>query len=503
MRSFESLYYKLFSIPKPKVMVSLSVSIAILLSLIQFKILLLWLAIFFTSVLGIKLVKLKFELKRISFLAIFISVLTTPSLLLKGNVAATSFILFLTYYFCSEKKFPALSLGFVPYILVDASVQTAVLLAISLALTLIYLRILDITVGKVNIRDFVESFVLFWLTSDARYMETFLSRYSEDFEGRVRCLSLDGYRIISTDFHPGPFRNVGGARMVEILSNPNGVYLHSPTSHTRNPVNSDEVRKIAASLRCSDEILKPLKPFRVEGENFEVFCMPFDKLKIMFVSGKRRIDDFVMHSDNIVIDCHNAHENDYDPNMEDIEEISRLVKIAEEKGSDPVEEFKFAVVKMRAESESICGYVSAVLMNCDGESYAIVIFDSNNIDLVFRKHVEKLFRDIGYTAIVTSTDNHAKTGIRARQSYRPAGGCEEDWKIAEMLVNKCRNVSLSSGEWRYGESRVRIKVMGEKLLKDAEVAAQSRATFLIANFLGFAVLVYLLSVIGWWATLML
>ncbi|WP_456467727.1 DUF2070 family protein [Archaeoglobus sp.] len=493
MKSFESLYYKLFSIPKPGVMLAVSLAAALLLSLVHLAIIKLWLAVFLISLLGIKIAGLKFDLKRISFLAIFVSVLSFPALLIAGDVAASSFILFITFYFCSERKLLSFPLSALPYLAVDPSVQTAAILTLSAILLVVYLKVLGTSVGKINIRDFVESFVLFWLTSKAEYMERFLLKHSENFEGRVRCLTVGDVRLVSTDFHPGPFRNVGGAKLVRTLSGKNSVYLHSPTSHAMNPVNGGEVAKIAGALRCSGERVKPLRPFAIHGKKFDVYCMPFDRLRLIFVSGKRHIDDFIVNSNNFVVDCHNAYESDYDPDEEEINEISQLVDMAEKRESLEVKNFRYGFVKMDAESESICGYVAAVLLDYDGERYAIVVFDSNNVDLTFRKHVESLFAGIGYRAIVVSTDNHEKTGIRAKQSYKPAGRCEEDWKIAEKLADRCRELELSEGRCRYSEGKVGIRVMGRELLRDAEVAARERAVPLIANFLGFAVLNYLLA----------
>ncbi len=84
--------------------------------------------------------------------------------------------------------------------------------------------------------------------------------------------------------------------------------------------------------------------------------------------------------------------------------------------------------------------------------------------------------------------------MRAKQSYKPAGGCDEDWKVADMLVEKCRDAELEEAEFRYYESCVEIRVMGERMLKDSEIAASEKAAPLIAKFLGFTVLSYFAAV---------
>ncbi len=346
---------------------------------------------------------------------------------------------------------------------------------------MLYLRILDVRVGVVRIKGFVEKFVLFWLTSNPRFMESFLESSADEFEGRVRCLVVNEARLVQTDFHPGSFRNVGGATLVGKLFERGAVYLHSPTSHARNPVSAEEVEKIVSAVRCSGNTLTPQKPFKIESENFEVYCFPFTDTRLIFVSGKKHLDDFIVNSESVVVDCHNAYEENYDPDEEDLKEIERLVKAAEERASEP-SNVRSALVQIDAETESLCGYAAALLLDYEGERYAIAVFDANNIDLKFRRHVERLFDEVGYRAVVVSTDNHAKTGMRAKLAYKPAGQDPEDWEIAERLVNHCRNAELKDAVFKYSEERVRAKVMGEELLRDAEVAVEKKAKMLIATF---------------------
>ncbi len=492
MRGVESLYQKLFSIPRTEIMVAVSFLSALFLSLLDEILLYFWALVFVVSIVAVKAINLKFDLKRISFLAFLITVISLPAVLVNGSVTASAFLLFLVYYFCSEKKSLSIPLASVPYFVLSPNISTLLALLISSIFVAVYLRMLDVKVGVVRIKNFVENFVLFWLTSNSKYMEKFLEGSAEEFEGRVRCLTVNNARVIQTDFHPGPFRNVGGARLVERLSAGNAVYLHSPTFHARNPVSSGEVEKIVSSVKCSGKNLIPQKPFRIESSNFEVYCFPFSEQRVIFVSGKKHIDDFIISSESFVVDCHNAFEENYDPDSRDVEEIKSLVREAEKRASQPVE-VKSAFVRIDAETESLCGYVAAILLDYSGERYAIIVFDANNVDLKFRKHVENLFGEIGYKAIVVSTDNHAKTGVRAKLAYKPAGGDSKDWEIAERLFEKCRNAELKETVFSYSEERVRIKVMGEKLLRDSEVAVEKKAKGLIATFLAFAATNYLLS----------
>ncbi len=492
MRDFEKLYYNLFSIPKARVMVAISLAITAVLALLERRIAFVWIATVISASVAIKALKLRFDAKRVAFFALLISILSLPGLVL-FKTPVTSYPFFIAaMYFCSEAGFVlAFLLSALTYLALDPTKATLVAVVVLGLLFYIYLRVLDVRIGKISIRSFVEKFVLFWLTSNPSYLEEFFESVSTLFKGKVRCIDFGSARLVSTDFHPGPFRNVGGAKMVEKLSTGNTAYLHSPTSHARNPVTSREVEKIARAVRCRNEVLEPCKPFKVSGERFDVHCFPFGSMKLIMVSGKEALDDFIVTSKHFVVDCHNAYRSNWDVSEDEVAEISRLVEVASKTESEK-SNLNYAFVKMEAETDSICNYVAALLLDYDGEKYAIVVFDSNNIRLDFRKYVEEKFKGIGYKAVVASTDNHAKTGLRAKVSYKPAGDCNEDWKIADELVERCRKVGFTKADCRFAESEVEVRVMGEDFLRDSEIAASKYAAKLIATFLVFAVLGFIL-----------
>ncbi len=489
MRDVESLYYKLFSIPKPHVMFTISLSVALLSSIIQRQAILVWLSSIAAATIAVKFLKLKFDAKRVAFFALLITLLSLPSLLIFHTPIGSFFFFLAVMYFCSEAGLlRAAALSTATYLALDPSIATLIVALVSSALFFAYLRVLNVNIGKVNIRSFVESFVLFWLTSNASYMEKYLAATAENFVGRVRCLSFGNAKLISTDFHPGPFRNVGGAKLVKVLD---GIYLHSPTSHARNPVSSEDVKKIASAVSCGSIKLKPLKPFKLSGKKFDVYCFPFDKVRLIMVSGKEAIDDFSISCDHFVVDCHNAHKAGWDVSEEEMSEIRELISRAAKVESSEAN-LRYALVKLQVETESICNYVAALLLDYGGERYAIVVFDSNNVKREFRRYVEEQFAQLGYSAIVASTDNHEKTGVRAKESYKAAGECSEDWKIVDKLVELCKKAELRSAKCSYAESKVRVRVMGERFLHDSRLALLQSAKF-IAIFLVLAIVPFMLA----------
>ena len=474
MKSFERLYLKLFSAPSLWMSFIISVALVLALSFFYFKVIAVWLTLTISLTAAVKFLNLKFNLRRILFMSLITTIVSFLSQALFSTPSGSIFLFLAVLYFCSSSNLLKVSAytGLV-YLILAPNVSTIALLLLSALSLAIYLRLLDKNVGNFNIREFVESFVLFWLTSKPVYIEQTLVKSSERFSGKVRCLKIGEARIISTDFHPGPFRNVGGAKLIsKIFGIPNAIYLHSPTSHARNPVTEEDVETIVSAITCEGEKVIPMKPFTISGKNFEVICFPFSKIRLIFVSGKEKIDDFLITSGQFVVDCHNAYFRGFDMGYEHIEEVKQLVKKAEEVQSSP-STLKYALYRERVSTESICEFVAVLLLDYTDVKYALVVFDSNNVLMEFRKFVETKFREVGFEAIVVSTDNHSRTGIKTKVGYKPAGGDEKDWKLVEKLARVTSTLNMTEAECNYSEKLVEANVMGEKFLKNSDFAAKT------------------------------
>lgn len=490
--SVVALSKKLFVLPNTKILLVAYLTVAILLFLLDIRALMFLIILTATILCSIKLLKLRFNLKRVLFLSILVSALSSISFIISGSFFGSFFLLLAVMHFCSEKgPLPSTFASAIPFLVLEPS-SFAILLLFAV-LFFIYLRVLSVGIKNSTLREFVEGFVKFWLTNRPEYAEEILIKNSEVFKGIVRCLSINEFKLISTDFHPGPFRNVGGAKLVNFLELPNSAYLHSPTFHERDPVSTDDLRKIRDALNCDGFEIFPMKPFELESKNFKVFCFPFDKKKLIFVSGKNRIDDFIIDSANFVVDCHNAN---FFGNLSESErlEIQDLVKKAEKIESEGVLMVEGSFIKLNVTSESICNYISAILLNYGFEKFAIVIFDSNNIDISFRELVERRFAELGFKAIVCSTDNHSKTGIRVRESYKPAGACKEDYELLDLLLEKAKNARFEKLYFGYSESTVEVRVLG-KVLKEIEAFAGNSTRYIYLFFI-FIFLNFIFSVVS-------
>lgn len=343
-----------------------------------------------------------------------------------------------------------------------------------------YIKYLDRDFGF-NIKEFLKAFLLFWLTTDPIYFEKKLEEIGVRKEGWIRCLSVGDVKLISTSFHPGPLRNIGGVKIVErILEMGKTMYLHSATTHDHNLVSKEEVENVISQINCDGCVIDAMEPYIIEGERFKLIIFPFSKFRLIVVSGKKAIDDLPVEiqefaekfGDAWIVDAHNSFEEEFDIKKEDVEEIKGLIEKAMNRDSE-IKKLRYAFTKKKVESKNVCGYLALLILDYDGSKYAIVMIDSNNIAKNLRIKIEEYLKEKGYNPVIISTDNHSKTGISPKIGYKPAGDDESDIKAVFDFLNtsiKTIKSGLKSGEIKYSKKSVVAKVMGAKFFDDVERA---------------------------------
>ncbi len=416
-----------------------------------------------------RFLKIKFDLRRILFfvfiILLFSFALDVLSFILKHRFSMAqimiAFLAFLIIYFKSESSeyrslAGALILSIAIYYPFD---KTCLLALMGLALGFLYLKYMDRDVRGFNIKRYFKAFLLSWLTNNANYFETELKRNCKKFMGWVKCLKIDDVKLVSTSFHPGPMRNIGGAKLVrEVLSLNNTIFLHSPTGHDMNPVSGDDVRKIVKSVKCEGIRLRAMRPFDVMGRKFILRVFPFDKMRLMFLIGKDGIEDLPYELNGyaesfgnvLLVDSHNAFNPDFEP---DVEEIKELIRRGFEVKTEPCD-LRYYFERERIETGTICGNVAVLVLDYGVERHAILMIDGNNIELGFRNEIEEFGRKKGFKITVISTDNHLKTAINVKRCYNPVGSDKKDRVVLGFLnrifdrikngnLEKCRNITFS------------------------------------------------------------
>jgi len=511
---FERFYSKVFTLPPKRVSVTLGI-VTIVFASLQYglareffarRYLALGIVLLaFILILG-RTIKLAFNGRRTFFLALLILIsieifdfvafhFGTPYLISLTPAFVSSFLTMVLYFSSEASEDRVYAVSFIMILLIypfnyrysfdapsrfDFYILTFAYIFIASAgvfLSYLYIRFLDRDFGF-NLKDVIRLFLLLWLVEDAVHLEEKLDKMGVVKKGWVRCLSIGNAKIISSSFHPGPFRNVGGAKLVgRVLEINDTMYLHSASTHNENIVSGKEVEKLIDHIACNYETLGAMRPYDVEGKNFTIKVFPFGAFRLMIVSGKHAIDDLPPEiqefadrfGDVLICDAHNSYRKEYDVTPEEVEEIKSLIEEAAGRKSKEIG-LRYSFVKKRVNSANICGYLALLVLDYNGEKYAIFMVDSNNIEKNFRLDVEKFFMDREIKVVVISPDDHAKTGMLPKLGYEPAGADESDVRTVFDFLGGLDFRCEMEGKVHYGKKDVRVKVMGSRFFDNLEKA---------------------------------
>jgi len=343
----------------------------------------------------------------------------------------------------------------------------------------LYIKFLDRDMGF-NVKEFLRAFLLFWLTSDPRYLEEKLETIQTPHRGWIRCLSVGKAHLVAHAFHAGPFRNIGGATLVKrVLSLENTMYLHSATNHDKNLATRREVEHLVQNVSCSGENTAAMKPYQVSNERFTVTVFPFEGFRLMVVSGNEVIDDLSSEiqefadtfGDVLVVDAHNAYRKGYEVTGKDIDTLKLLVEKAARMESEK-SALSYSFTKKRAHAANICEYLALLLLDYGDVKYALFMIDSNNIRREFRLKIERFLRERGFQPVVISTDNHLKTGLPPKLEYYPAGEDKSDHQAVFSFLQSIDFADVAErGDITYTKKEVEAHVIGNTFLENLEHAA--------------------------------
>ena len=521
----EKFYSKLFRTPNVSISLFLIILTLIISSLsgFLFKYILLFLILFIFIFLSKKCLKLFFDIRRILFfVALFlvfvefldIIVVQLNKELIYVTPASTTALLTILFYLTSESAqvkttFAVLILS----LLFSFNNLTSIIASVwGIIIGNIYIKYLDKNFEYFNVRRFLKAFILTWLSNEPEYFEKELRKVGVKRKGWVKCLSIGKARLISVSFHPGPMRNIGGAKLVgQILDRiDNSMFLHTAVNHDLNPIDGNEVEKIVRSIKCDGTKLIAHMPYEIEGKKFKLKVFPFDKLKMIIVIGKVGCEDLPYelnefaekYGEVMLVEAHSFYKKDFKVSREDVEEIKELIRKAFDITTEKTK-LKYYFAKRKINTSN-CGYVAILVLNYDDKKYAILMLDGNNVCNDFRTEIEKFGRSKGVDIIVISTDNHFKTGMVPKIGYKPIGADEDDRKeIFKFLEDVFKNLKFEDCEINYNKNYVEIKVMGDKFFKLAELAFKNfgeKALFLffsivICNIITCILLAYFFKLI--------
>ena len=513
----ERFYTKIFSIPKKRLSVAIGIISIILASILNgiagkafFAQRYFFIGLAFIIALFIlrPVVGAAYNSRRIFFLSLilligvevfdFIVIHLSAFDLIVVAPASLTFFLVLVLYFTSRAQYWHILLASILMLLLVYPVNhfysfqaphrlTAYLIAVlaGALFSFTYMHYIDRNIGGIAIKELLRGFILFWLTSDASHFEKELEKYGVEKKGAVRCLSIEDVRIVSSTFHPGPIRNIGGGSLVASFLERYDMYLHSASKHEDNPVSGEEVRKIVSSAMCGELRLAPFKPFSIEGKRYRLHVFPFDHATLLILDGKHATDDLPSglndvagkyFTNPVLCEAHNCHVEGFEVSAEDILEIEELFERASELESEEAR-LEYTFHSTGAESQSLCGHISFLLLKYssnsgeseNSEKYGILLLDSNNVERELKQKIEEFGNERGVRIIVASTDNHAKTGVSPKIGYKPAG--LDDWGTVRDFLEEALEKEVKRAEKiGYGSNEVVARVMGRRFFESVERA---------------------------------
>ncbi|WP_456370896.1 DUF2070 family protein [Geoglobus sp.] len=525
----ERFYSKIFSVPKKRVSVAIGVASIVLASYLNgisgksffaMRYFFIGLALIVLLIVTGRVLKSGFNSRRIFFFALFMLLmveiadviaihLISPELIV-ASPSAIAFMLSVGLYFTSERysylaPLAILALLYpVDYYFSFSAPHRTVAYALSsfsgVFLAYLFVSFMSRRAGRIVVSDILRDFVLYWLRGEPEIFERRIKMYSEVREARVHVIEADGVRIIVPEFHPGPFRDVGGAKLVGKSFDRYDMFLHGISTHASNHATEEDVEAIVGASPVM-ELARPGKPYSVSGRRFRVKVYPFDTFALVIIHGKESIDDIPSEvreiaerffRNPVIVDAHNAYMEGYELTPDDLAEIYILLERASEIDPGRCEEFAVSFSAREYESSSVCGRLALLLMSFDGEKHGILMVDSNNMDRELREYLESVGKRYGVNLDIVTTDNHSKTGVSPKVGYRPAG-VEDLQAIEAFLEESLKGAQFKSASVRFGFSDVRARVMGERFFREVEMAFREYGERAMYLFILFSVMNYALT----------
>ncbi len=501
----EKFYSKIFSVPKKRVSIAIGLTTIILASYLNgisgksffaMRYFFIGLALITLLILAGKVMRSGFNSRRIFFFALFMLILIEiadvitihlidPELIVVSP-SAIAFILTIGLYFTSERFnyfAPLMVLAllypidyFFSFSVPHRSVAYALSSVSGVFLGYIFISFLSGRAGNIVVADILRDFVLYWLKGDSKIFERRLKLYSRMSSGKVFSIKLNEKSIFVPEFHPGPFRDVGGSKLVKLALQKHDMFLHGVSGHDKNPTTTEDVMRILNTEMDSQEC-SPLKPYSVHGKKFWVKIYPFECFSLIIIHGKDKMDDLpsqvreyaeTFFVNPVVVDAHSAYEERFEMSPADMAEIYSLIRKAGEIKPEKVEDFRICFRSMDVENERLCGKLSILLMKFDGEKHGILMVDSNNMRTELRDWIIEIAKKEKIELDVVTTDNHSKTGVSPKIGYEPS-----DMRDAEIIQNFLEDsfrCNFENAKVIFGGGEASVMVMGEEFFRDIETA---------------------------------
>ncbi|ABL87894.1 conserved hypothetical protein [Pyrobaculum islandicum DSM 4184] len=306
--------------------------------------------------------------------------------------------------------------------------------------------------------------------------------------------------VVVSDFHPGPFRHIGGGALVDVLTQEvekagyKFTFLHGVGSHERDPVTKESVKKIVVAIKAALESMKDgsnpigIRPMEialgdVKLAAFSLGAMPFLAIVGRLKSASDDIPLWVARQVDtghfILVDAQNKFDGVVQWRNEDVKALSDGLRKIQE--SPLCNSFSIGIGKTSAKHLDPFGYeigpggITAIVNECDGEKALLVVFDGNNLNSDLYTEIVNTYRKRGYRVVeVVTTDTHRATGVGLGRGYRIVGEYVNHRSIIETVDVAVAEAErfLAAHSVSYRRVEVEAEVLGEEGFRKIQSAVR-------------------------------
>ncbi|WP_295721905.1 DUF2070 family protein [uncultured Methanobrevibacter sp.] len=306
---------------------------------------------------------------------------------------------------------------------------------------------------KIEMLDLISLFVSH-INDGTHLLEDKFTEVGQDIDTIVSVVSFKNEKgikglFISPAVHPGPLGNMGGGNMPTVLANkfePFTMVAHGPSTHDFNPTHINEIDKIEESVKkavSKIEYSNKASKFRRysyktanigvqffnKGMNVLSTFAPlgsddieFSVGLIMMIRASKKFDDTTA----IIVDCHNSFSKESGQVLSGDSEVFELIEAIDIIESDE----KYEGIKMGCDQSHLerlnkdngigDSGLKTMIIEVDGQRTAYLLFDSNNMEVGFRKEIIDAVCELDIDeAEVMTTDTHSVNTIS--RGYNPIG----------------------------------------------------------------------------------
>ena len=358
-------------------------------------------------------------------------------------------------------------------------------------------------IGFSPIRMF-RAFLRDWLEADNLELESYLNQLGVETEvdaaafvfRRENSPKVKGLMLVS-NFHPGPFLNVGSSSLpylfhaiVERELGAVALVPHGVSGHELNLVSQVENEKVIRTIlgRVNSVKFSPFATCVTRGGNgvATATCQTFDGCALVTMTTSpsdmedvptdvaNRIKGFTRGKFRYValVDAHNCLTG---PATMSREKISALEDAALQTLQTPanVHPFKFGIAKRKPAFKLRDGFgpggISVAVVEADGQRFAYICIDGNNMVKDLREEILTEVRTLGFNdGEVLTSDTHMVNGIvSARLGYYPVGAVVQRSLLMSEIKQACQSAiaDLEPCEAGAVTQQVAVVTLGSKSLK--------------------------------------